>query len=445
MELDDLNPRDLAARLLRSALAAVEPRAAMHRAVIREGNALQVGGESLDLGSFEHVFVIGAGKAAPAMAQGALDLLGNRLNGGVITTKHGHAQAVPGIELWEAGHPVPDTHSLAGATAALDIARAASADDLIVCLLSGGASALWAAPPAGLPLRDLQQVTDGLLRAGAPIGEINAVRKHLSRVAGGQLARSAHPARLLGLVISDVVGSPLEVIASGPTVADPTTFADALEVLRARRVSVPARVLAYLQRGAAGEHAETVKPGDLALQRATTQVIAANRDALLAAVREAEELGIDARIVDDVVEGEARQVAREIVATAAREQQRQGADPRPLALFWGGETTVTVRGEGKGGRNQELALAAALELDGTRGILVVALGTDGTDGPTTAAGAIADAATVERGRAAGLDAADHLHRNDAYPFLQASGDLLVTGPTGTNVNDIILALVMPAA
>lgn len=440
MRAGEPSARDVAARLLRAAVTAVEPRAAVRRALARAGERLRVGDETIDLAEVEHVWLVGAGKAAPAMAHGVLDVLGPRLSGGVITTKHGQALPVPGIDVWEAGHPLPDTHGLAGAAAALETARAAGERDLVVCVLSGGASALWPAPPVGVALSELRQLNEALLRSGAPIGELNAVRKHLSRIAGGQLARAAYPARVRALVISDVVGSPLDVIGSGPTVPDPTTYADALAVLRRREIAAPAAVLAHLQAGAAGERPETPKPGDALFARTRTCVVARNRDALEGAAREAERLGWEARIVSDHLEGEAREAARAIVAEADRAQAARASGDPPLALLWGGETTVTVTGRGRGGRNQELALAAALALDGRQGMLLAAFGTDGDDGPTPAAGAVVDGATAERGRAAGLDPEACLRENDSHTFLQAAGDLLVTGPTGTNVNDLVLVL-----
>jgi glycerate 2-kinase len=431
--------RDLAARVLRAGLAAVEPRAAVRRALIREGDLLRIGQHTIDLADTERVLLVGAGKAAPAMALGVLDVLGPKVAGGTITTRHAHARPVPGIEVWEAGHPLPDTHGLAGVAAALETARQATERELLVCVLSGGTSALWPAPPPGISLSDLQTTGAALLRSGAPIGELNAVRKHLSRIGGGQLVRAAHPARVLALVVSDVVGSPLDVIASGPTVPDPTTFADALAVLRRRGVRPPPAVLAHLQAGVVGRLPETPKPGDPVFERTSTHVVARNRDALEGAAREAERLGCRARIFTDSLEGEAREVAGRIVAEAER-ARGEADDARPMAWLWGGETTVTVAGNGRGGRNQELALAAALKLAGREGLLLAALGTDGTDGPTDAAGGVVDGGTVGRGAAAGLDARTHLDRNDAHPFLRASGDLLVTGPTGTNVNDVVLVL-----
>ncbi|HEV2132529.1 MAG TPA: glycerate kinase [Longimicrobiaceae bacterium] len=433
--------RDLAARLLRAALHAVEPRAVVRRALRLEGETLHVGEEQIDLRTIERVRLVGAGKAACAMAQGALDMLGERISDGTLTTRKGYASPVPGIEVWEASHPIPDTHGLAGAGEALHLARGAGERDLLLCLLSGGASALWPAPPRGVSLGELQQVTEALLRAGAPIQELNAVRKHLSRISGGQLARAAHPAHVLSLILSDVVGSPLDVIASGPTVPDPTTFQDALAVLARYGVRPPRGVLTHLQAGAAGEIEETPKSGDPAFARATAHIVARNRDALEGAAREARELGLEARIVTDALEGEARDAAAEIVRQALRAREEAAPGAAPLALLWGGETTVTVQGEGSGGRSQELALAAATLLEGEEGILLAALGTDGTDGPTDAAGGVVDGGTLARGQEQGLDARDHLARNDAYTFLQAAADLLVTGPTGTNVNDVVLALI----
>lgn len=370
------------------------------------------------------------------MAQGALEVLGTRVCGGTVTTRDGHTLPLPGIAVHEASHPLPDARGIAGAEAALRLAANADASDLVLCLLSGGASALWPAPPPGVTLEDLRTTTDALLRAGAPIRELNAVRKHLSRIAGGQLARAAYPARVLTLAISDVVGSPPDVIGSGPTVPDPTTYRDALEALARRGVAVPPSVQTQLEAGAAGEHPETPKPGDPVFGRTEWHLVASVADALQGATEEATRLGYPAAIVTDRMEGEARQVGREIAGLA------RSARP-PAALLLGGETTVTVRGDGYGGRNQELALAAAIALEGVPNVLVAALGTDGTDGPTDAAGAVVDGATVARGRARGLDARNHLHRNDAYPFLEATGDLLLTGPTGTNVADLVLILVGP--
>jgi glycerate-2-kinase len=437
-----VSPRDDARRILAAAVAAADARAAVSRALRIDGDALVVADEErIPLSSISRVWLIGAGKAAAGMALAAREVLGDRIVGGTITTKDGHAAVVDGIEVWEAAHPVPDVRGLAGAADALACARGAAPGDLVLCLLSGGASALWPSPPAGVTLTDLRALTERLLRAGATIHELNCVRKHLSRIGGGWLARAAHPARVVTLAVSDVIGAPLDVIASGPTVPDPTTFADALDVVERYEVSGAPTALAYLRAGAEGHAPETPKPGDDAFERATTYVIAGNADALRGAAAEAERLGYRAEIVADDLEGEARVVAGQIAEFALERQRTLFSGDGPVALLLGGETTVTVRGGGTGGRNQELALALAIELEGRPGIVAASLGTDGTDGPTDAAGGMVDGDTLARGAAAGLSARDALARNDSHPYLRATGDLLITGPTGTNVSDVVLILI----
>jgi glycerate 2-kinase len=420
-----------------AAVAAADPRAAVAGALAMEEGALVVAGrERIPLAGVERILLVGAGKAACGMAAGALEVLGGWVAEGTVTTVDGAAAPLQGIDVWEAAHPLPDTRGLAGAAEALRVARSARSGDLLLCLLSGGASALWPSPAPGVTLEELRAATRALLRSGAPIAEVNAVRKHLSRIAGGGLARAAAPARLVTLAVSDVVGGGVDAIGSGPTCADASTFADALEVVRGRDLRVPSAVLGHLQAGALGERAETVKAGDPVLARASLHVVASVRDALAGAAREAARLGYPPRIVSDEVVGEAREVAGWIAGVV-----REASGSGPLALLFGGETTVTVRGGGVGGRSQELALALALALGGVDRYAALAAGTDGIDGPTPAAGGFADAGTVERGRRAGMDAEDALRQSDAHRFLHASGDLLVTGPTGTNVNDLVVVLV----
>lgn len=433
--------REDAYKILGAALVAVEPRVAVRRALTLEGETLCVGAEVVDLSGVERVLVVGAGKAAPAMAQGVVDVLGERIAAGSITTKDGHALPVTRVQVLEAAHPVPDARGEQGANAALQLVEGAGEGDLVLCLLSGGASALWPAPVPGMTLSDLQTLTNSLLRAGATIGELNAVRKHLSRISGGRLAQAAAPARIISLVVSDVVGSPPDVIASGPTVPDPTTYTDALAVLARRGVQAPAAVLEHLQAGAAGEHPETPKPGAPEFGGATWHLVASNRQALEGASAEARRLGYVPLLLTTRLEGEAREVARVIAGLAVGVSQDGLPMSPPAALLLGGETTVQVRGDGRGGRNQELALAAALALEGVPDTLIACLGTDGTDGPTDAAGGIVDGGTLARGRQQGLDVREHVDNNDSYPYLQATGDLLTTGPTGTNVNDLVLVLV----
>jgi glycerate 2-kinase len=425
--------------LARAALDAVEPAAAVHRHVRRQGDVLVVANRRYDLRDYERVFVLGGGKAAVPMVTAIADTLGSRLAEGVVVTKYGHTrgQAVSGFkfQVIEAGHPVPDENSVRGAEAVADLARRATEEDLVICLISGGGSALLTLPAPGLSLADLQALTGGLLRSGATINEINTVRKHCSGIKGGQLARLVAPATLVTLVLSDVVGDPLDVIASGPTVPDPTTVADARAVLE--RYGAPWD----LKDSQGFEFLETPKPGDPAFERVQHVIVGSNRLAALAAVERARQLGFNALLLSTYVEGEAREVARVAAALAKGVRVHGDPLPPPACLVWGGETTVTIHGEGKGGRNQELALAAALALDGWPGTVVMALATDGTDGPTDAAGAVVTGETVARARALGLDPRVALAANDSYHFFEALGDLICTGPTGTNVNDLLFVLV----
>ncbi len=446
--IQDSPHREAILAVQRAALAAVEPGAALRRHVQRRGERLTVAGRGYDLRACERVWVVGGGKAAPAMTAALCDLLGERLTGGLVITKYSHRTPGPAtgpVAVLEAGHPLPDEAGVAGARRLADLLSRATDRDLVLAVLSGGGSALLTLPAEGLSLADLQATTDLLLRCGATIVELNAVRKHLSRIKGGGLARLAAPAPVVSLILSDVVGDPPDVIASGPTAPDPTTFAEAWAVLRRYALvgRVPAAVRERLQAGMAGRLAETPKPGDALFERVQNAIVGSNRLAAEAAVRAARQAGLHALLLSTFVEGEARQVARVAAALAKELVHYDRPIPRPACLVWGGETTVTVRGSGQGGRNQELALAAALALDGLPGVVLVALGSDGTDGPTDAAGAVATGQTVARARALGLDPAVHLADNDAYPFFDALDDLIRTGPTGTNVNDLLFLFAFP--
>ena len=424
-------------------VAAVDPIAAVRRAVVRQGDTLYVDGVPYDLQRYARVYVVGAGKAGATMTQGLEAVLGERLTGGVVTVKYGHLAPVSRVTIHEAAHPVPDAAGIQGAEALLQVAQQAGADDLVLCLLSGGGSALLPAPSPGITLAEKQQVTSLLLECGASIDEINAIRKHLSRLKGGQLARLVLPATLITLVLSDVVGDRLDVIASGPTVPDPTTYADCLEIIRRYDLlpRLPGSVHRHLQRGQAGELAETPKAADPAFARSQTVIIGSNRTALRAACAEAQARGYKTLLLSSSLEGETRHIAR-MHAAIAREIRQSGAPLVPPAcVITGGETTVTLRGDGLGGRNQEFALAAALDIAGLEGVVVLSAGTDGTDGPTPAAGALADGSTVARAQALGLAPQTCLRRNDSYHFFHALGDLLITGPTGTNVMDMHILLV----
>jgi hydroxypyruvate reductase len=426
----------------RAALAAVEPGAAVRRHVECSGDQLIVAGSSYDLREVDRIWVIGGGKASCAMAASLSDLLGDRIAGGVVVTKYGHRD--PGldtgpVEVIEAGHPVPDEEGVSGTRSLVDLAKEASVSDLVLVALSGGGSSLLTLPAPGLSLSDLQVTTQLLLRSGASIVEQNAVRKHLSHIKGGKLARRIAPARAICLVLSDVVGDPLDVIASGPAYPDPTTYGDAWDVLGKYDLTnrVPSKVREHLETGLAGGRSDTPGPEDALFQRVQHVVVGSNRLAAVAAVSAARAQGLDALLLSTFVEGEAREVARVAVAMIREMVCYNRPVARPACIVWGGETTVTIHGEGKGGRNQELALAAAIPMEGLPGVLLVALGTDGTDGPTDAAGAVATGDTVRRARALGLDPGAYLSNNDSYSFFDALGDLMRTGPTGTNVNDLL--------
>jgi len=424
-------------------VAAVDPVAAVQRAVVRRGDTLDVDGVSYDLQRYAHVYVVGAGKAGATMTQGLEGVLEERLTGGVVTVKYGHLAPVSRVTIHEAAHPVPDEAGVRGAEALRRLAQQAGADDVIFCLLSGGGSALLPAPSPGITLEEKQRVTGLFLECGASIDELNAMRKHISRLKGGQLARLVAPATLITLVLSDVVGDRLDVIASGPTVPDPTTYQDCLAIVQRYGLlaQLPASVRTHLQRGQAGELPETPKATDPAFTRSQTVIIGSNRIALQAAREAARARGYTTLILSSSVEGETRQIAR-MHAAIAREIRQSGEPvPPPACVIAGGETTVTIHGDGLGGRNQEFALAVALGIAGLDGVVMLSGGTDGTDGPTPAAGAFADGHTVARAQALGLAPDTCLRRNDAYHFFHALDDLLITGPTGTNVMDMHILLV----
>jgi len=435
--------RAAALDVLAAALDAVEPGASVRRALQREGNRLRVDQRAYDLARFQHVWIIGAGKASAPMAAAVEDVLGERVTGGHVLVKYGYTCPTRRVALHEAGHPVPDDAGLAGSRAIIDLLRGAGAGDLVIGVISGGGSALMTLPVEGVTLADMQALTGALLRSGAPIGALNTVRKHLSQVKGGQLARAAYPATVITLIVSDVVGSPLDVIASGPTVPDPTSAADARAALEQYGVwdAAPASIRQHLDAAIAGARADTPKPDDPVFERVHNVIVADNAAAAEAAQARAEALGLHAAIVTTFLEGEAREVAIALAGIGKEIAAHNRPFARPACLLFGGETTVTVRGTGRGGRNQELALSAALALEGTRDILLASLATDGGDGPTDAAGGLVDGGTVGRAAAQGRAARAALADNDAYPLLAAAGDLLVTGPTNTNVNDLVALFV----
>ena len=435
--------RKQALKIFRSALEAADPATAIERHVRVAGDSLIAGRRKYRLDSFRRVLVAGAGKAGATMALAMERLLGRRIAGGLINVKYGHLAKLRRIELHECGHPVPDEAGVRGAERIAAIAREAGPEDLLVFLGSGGASALMPSPAPPITLEEKQATTRLLLASGANIHEVNAVRKHISLLKGGQLVRLAHPATVVSLLLSDVIGDDLDVIGSGPTAPDASTFAVAHAVLDKYGLldKAPRAVMERVEAGRRGEIPETPKPGDNLFERVQNLVVGSNALAVEAAAAEARRLGLRPLVLSTLIEGETRDVAR-MHAAIAREAVLSGRPVKPpLCLISGGETTVTLRGDGLGGRNQEFVLAAAMDLAGLANIVVLSGGTDGTDGPTDAAGAIADGQTISRAGELGLDAAKLLANNDSYHFFEPLGDLVKTGPTNTNVMDVRLVLV----
>ncbi len=425
-------------------LQAADPKEALrHSMRVTEDNRLIVGDHTYDLMNFRRILVVGAGKAASPMAQALEDILGERIKGGHVTTKYGHGRPLAYISLREAGHPVPDEEGVKGSGDIVALLEGANAQDLVLCLISGGGSALMPLPAEGLSLAEKQQTTQILLECGATIHEINAIRKHISRIKGGRLAKLAYPASVITLILSDVVGDDLDVIASGPTVADRSTFADCLRILDAYKVrdKVPAAVRAYLERGGVGEEEETPKSGDSFFEKTVNHIVGSAGTSLKAAEERARSLGYRTLILSSCIEGETREVAK-VHAAIAKEVTLSGNPLKPPAcIISGGETTVTLRGNGKGGRNTEFALAAAIAIDDIPGVVILSGGTDGTDGPTDAAGAVVDGDTVNHALEKGKQAAEYLEDNNSYTFFENSGELLITGPTMTNVMDLRIMLI----
>jgi len=434
--------------IFEAALASVDPYQAVSRALRLEDGRLYAGDGIYELASFSRVIVVGAGKATARMAEAAEKILGDAVTGGIVVVKYGHTGRLKIVEQAEAGHPIPDEAGERATKRIVDLVQGADERTLILCLLSGGGSALLVAPVPGITLQDKQNTTDFLLKAGASIVDVNAVRKHLSAVKGGRLAQSIYPATLLTLILSDVIGDRLDVIASGPTAPDHTTFRDALSVIHTYSLehSVPSSVLSVLHLGVSGIMPDTPKEGALFFEKTRHIIVGNNALALAAACEKAGELGYAAEIVTAELRGDVREAARLLARTAlgARDGLKAG---KPRCLLFGGETTVTVRGTGKGGRNQELALTFAREIEGVPGITLLSAGTDGTDGPTDAAGAVVDGTTARQARGLGVDPDTHLDNNDSYAFfsrfdaLKKEKNHVITGPTGTNVMDIQIILI----
>ncbi|MDI6890761.1 MAG: glycerate kinase [Thermodesulfovibrionales bacterium] len=397
--------------------------------------------------NYNKLFVIGFGKAVCSMAKAAEDSLASLINAGIVITKYGHCYLPfkpEKIEVCEAGHPVPDASGLKAAKKIIRLVSDTDERTFIVCLISGGGSALLVSPYEGVSLGEKQKITELLLKAGANINELNTVRKHISRVKGGRLAELAYPAKVISLILSDVIGDRLDVIASGPTSPDKTTYGEALRILEKYGLmdGCPQSILEVLYKGAKGLIPETPKEGNIVFERVENIIIGSNKKALSAAKEKAEGSGFYAEIISSELTGEARDAGKWLAKKAIRTRDALSVKRNArICLISGGETTVTVKGNGVGGRNMELALSFAMEIEGIDGIILLSAGTDGTNGPTDAAGAIIDGYTVKKAKAIGLNPKKYLNNNDSYNFFKKIDGLFITGPTGTNVMDIQIILV----
>ncbi len=429
--------------IFRAGLKAADPVNAIRQHCRKKGQHLHVGPHTYDLNRTDRIFVVGAGKATAAMALAVEEILGKRISDGLISVKYDHGATLRYVRTIEAGHPIPDANGRRAAQKMLEMVRSAGANDLVLVLISGGGSALMPLPAGRISLEEKKNASDALIRCGAGIHEINTIRKHISSIKGGRLAQAAAPAQVAGMILSDVVGDDLDVIASGSTVPDASTYGDCMAIVERYGLAdkLPAAVSSYLAQGQMGRIEETPKKETHSWRHVNNLIVGSNAAAIRAAQKAAQEMGYHTLILSSFLEGETRHVAK-VHAAIAREiiANRHPVAP-PACILAGGETTVTLRGNGKGGRNQEFALAAALAIDGIGPVTVLSAGTDGTDGPTDAAGAIVDHTTVARAHLAGLNAAQHLANNDAYPFFKQLGELLITGPTRTNVMDLHIVLV----
>ncbi len=436
--------RTIALETIEHGLNAVDAAKLLKSKVVCKNGLFQAGPHSFNLSRFQNVYVVGGGKAAGSMAQALEELLGNRIAAGIVNVPHGDKHKTAIIKLHGARHPIPDEAGVVGTKKMLELAEKADKDDLVMVLISGGGSSLMPLPRGEISLRDKQELTEALLKSGAKVAEINTVRKHLSRFKGGWLAKTAYPATLVNLIISDVVGDSLEAIASGPTVPDSTSFADARKVLQRYDLwkHAPKSVRKVISNGEKGSIEENPKPSDACFEKVCSVVLGNCRSAALAAQEYLRSKGLNSLLLTSTLEGEAKTSGTMMCSIAEEIAASGNPVAKPAGIVLGGETVVTVHGHGSGGRNQELALSAALGLQETDGAVVASVSTDGVDGPTDAAGAIVDGATVTRALRSGLEPEMFLADNDSHGFFSKLGDLIITRPTGTNVNDISLIIVL---
>ena len=436
--------RALALRSLECALNAVDSKQLVKSRVSLEDSILRVDGHSFDLRAFKNVYVVGGGKASGSMAEALEKILGKRITAGIVNVPYGSKHKTSIIKLHESSHPLPDEAGVEGTRRMLEIAEQAEKDDLIICLISGGGSSLMPSPRSGISLEDKRELTSALLKSGATISQINTVRKHISDFKGGWFAKKAYPATLLNLILSDVVSDQLDFIASGPAVPDSTTFVESRKVLEKYGLweTAPSSIRKVLSDGEKGLIAETPKAGDAAFEKVYNVIIGNNRSASLAACKYLKSEGLNTLLLTSTLEGEARYGGTMLALIARGILASSNPVPKPAGIIAGGETTVTVAGKGLGGRNQELALSAVLMLKNADAVVMASMSTDGVDGPTDAAGAIVDGNTFERAAKLELNPEEYLAENDSYSFFSKLGDLIFTGPTETNVNDISLIIIL---
>ena len=438
------NLRRHANEIFKHVLGTLDPEQLVKEKVSILDSTLVVEEREYDLNNYENIYVVGGGKACAPMAKAMEDILGDKIDDGLIVVKYNHGLPLKKIETVEASHPIPDKNGVRGTSNILRLLSKTGEKDLIICLISGGGSALLVQPHKEITLQDIQTTSAELLACGAAIDEINTVRKHLSSIKGGQIAKAAYPSTLITLILSDVVGDPMDIIASGPTVPDESTFEDAYAIIQKYSLEekMPNSACGFLKRGKMGKIEETPEAGNEIFDNTQNIIVGSNRIALEAAEKRAREMGYNTIILSSLVEGESRDAAK-FLAAIAKEVSRTGTPiPKPACIIAGGETTVTIRGKGKGGRNQEFALSAAMEIEGCEGVVILSAGTDGTDGPTDATGAIVDFNTCKDAREkSNLNPEEFLSRNNSYNFFKKTGEHIITGPTMTNVMDIMISLI----
>jgi len=436
-----MNKRQIAIEIFMAGIESVKPDKLISKSIAYSGKELVINNQVFDLSAVQSIYVIGAGKASALMAQALESVLGSAITGGHIVTKYGHLVPLKYIGVSEAGHPVPDENGLKGTERIIEFVQKADKNDLVICLISGGGSALLTDVPEGCTLADLASLNDLLLKSGADIGEINCVRKHLSKIKGGQMAKIASPAIVISLILSDVIGDPLDIIASGPTATDESTFTNAMAVLKRYNLSskVAPSIFKIISEGVQGKRPETLKKEDPVVNQINNFLIGNNKLALQAAKSKAENLGFYAQIETSTLSGNVEDIASRLVDSAIKYSDEHKG--RKSCLLYGGEPTVKISGNGLGGRNQHLALLCAKLLQNQAGITILSGGTDGTDGPTDAAGAVVDNQTFNTAKIRNLDINKYIQNCDSYHFFQQEGGLVTTGPTQTNVMDIILVLI----